>query len=260
MAGEPKIVTKLGKAESDRILVRDHDLIEELLGKITFSQMTFLMLEGRLPNPGETRMIDALLMVLVEHGMNSSVIAARLTYSTAPESIQGAVAAAIVGAGSVHLGSSEWSAKMLWEALPQGMREADLDTIAASVVKGHMKEGRRIAGIGHRIHPEGDPRSGKLFIIARETEIYGQYCELLQKISQVAGNEFRRKLPVNVTGAIAAIALDMGLPWQMTKTFALVGRTLGAMAHIGEEIQNPISPGINAAIRASLTYETNAKS
>jgi len=165
-----------------------------------------------------------------------------------------------VGAGSVHLGSSEWSAKMLWEALPQGMREADLDTIAASVVKGHMKEGRRIAGIGHRIHPEGDPRSGKLFIIARETEIYGQYCELLQKISQVAGNEFRRKLPVNVTGAIAAIALDMGLPWQMTKTFALVGRTLGAMAHIGEEIQNPMAPGINAAIRASLTYETNAKS
>ena len=85
MAGEPKIVTKLGKAESDRILVRGHDLIEELLGKITFSQMTFLMLEGRLPNPGETRMIDALLTVLVEHGLNASVIAARLTYSTAPQ-------------------------------------------------------------------------------------------------------------------------------------------------------------------------------
>jgi len=111
MAGEPKIVTKLGKADSDRILVRDQDLIEELLGKVTFSQMTFLMLAGHLPNPGETRMIDALLTVLVEHGMNASVITARLTYSTAPESIQGAVAAAILGAGSVHLGSSEWSAK-----------------------------------------------------------------------------------------------------------------------------------------------------
>ena len=139
MAGEPKIVTKLGKADSDRILVRDQDLIEELLGKVTFSQMTFLMLAGHLPNPGETRMIDALLTVLVEHGMNASVITARLTYSTAPESIQGAVAAAILGAGSVHLGSSEWSAKMLWDALPQGMREGDLDTIAASVVKRHMK-------------------------------------------------------------------------------------------------------------------------
>jgi len=218
------------------------------------------MLEGHLPNAGETRMVDALLTVLVEHGMNTSVIAARLTYSTAPESIQGAVAAAIVGAGSVHLGSSEWSAKMLREALPPEMRESDLDTIAASVVERYLKARKRIAGIGHRIHPEGDPRSGKLFEIARETEIYGRYCELLQKISQVAGNKFRRKLPVNVTGAIAAIALDMGLPWQMTKTFALVGRTLGAMAHIGEEIQNPMAPGINAAIRASLAYETNAKS
>ncbi len=260
MAGAPKIVTKLGKAEIDRILVRDHDLIKDLLGKITFSQMTFLMLQGRVPNSGETRMIDALLTVLVEHGINASVIAARMTYSTAPESIQGAVAAAISGAGSVHLGSSEWSAKMLWEALSQEAPEADLDTIAASVVQRYGKEGHRIAGIGHRIHPEGDPRSGKLFEIARETGIYGRYCELLQKISQVAANEFRHKLPVNVTGAIAAIALDMGLPWQMTKTFALVGRTLGAMAHIGEEIQNPMVPGINAAIRASLTYETNAKS
>ena len=255
MAGAPKIVTKLGKAEIDRILVRDHDLIKDLLGKITFSQMTFLMLQGRVPNSGETRMIDALLTVLVEHGINASVIAARMTYSTAPESIQGAVAAAVSGAGSVHLGSSEWSAKMLWEALSQEVPEADLDTIAESVVQRHGKEGQRIAGIGHRIHPEGDPRSGKLFEIARETGIYGRFCELLQKISQVAANEFRHKLPVNVTGAIAAIALDMGLPWQMTKTFALVGRTLGAMAHIGEEIQNPMVPGINAAIRASLTYE-----
>ena len=259
MAGELKIVTKLGRAESDRILVRDHDLIKELLGKITFSQMTFLMLMGRLPNADETRMVDALLTVLVEHGLNASVIAARLTYSTAPEAIQGAVAAALVGAGSVHLGSSEWSAKMLWEALSQEQQENDLDTIAKSVVKRHGNEGGRIAGIGHRIHPDGDPRSDRLFEIARETEIYGRYCELLRKISVVAASEYKHKLPVNVTGAIAAIALDLGFPWQMTKTFALLGRTLGAMAHIGEEIQNPMTPTINAAIRALLADEPSSK-
>ncbi len=259
MAGELKIFTKLGRAESDKILVRDHDLIKELLGKITFSQMTFLMLMGRIPNAGETRMVDALLTVLVEHGLNASVIAARLTYSTAPEAIQGAVAAALVGAGSVHLGSSEWCAKMLWEALSQEPRENDLDTIAKSVVKRYGNEGGRIAGIGHRIHPDGDPRSDRLFVIARETEIYGQYCELLRKISVVAASDYKHKLPVNVTGAIAAIALDMGFPWQMTKAFALLGRTLGAMAHIGEEIQNPMTPAINAAIRASLADEPSSK-
>ena len=103
MTGQPKIVTGLGKAELDRILIRGHDLTKDLLGHITFSQMTFLMLLGRFPNSAEIRMTDALLTVLVEHGMVSGVIAARLTYFTAPEAIQGAVAAALLGAGSVHL-------------------------------------------------------------------------------------------------------------------------------------------------------------
>ena len=127
------------------------------------------------------------------------------------------------------------------------------------MVKRYENEGGRIAGIGHRIHPDGDPRSDRLFEIARETEIYGQYCELLRKISVVAASDYKHKLPVNVTGAIAAIALDMGFPWQMTKAFALLGRTLGAMAHIGEEIQNPMTPAINAAIRASLADEPSSK-
>src|SRR5262245_50578622 len=118
MADAPKIVTGLGHADLHRIRVRGYDLVEDLLGKITFAEMTFLMLVGRLPTAGETRMTDALLMVLVEHGMVASVVAARLTYSTAPEAMQGAVAAAILGAGSVHLGSSEWSARILQQALP----------------------------------------------------------------------------------------------------------------------------------------------
>ena len=120
MADKGKIVTGLGKAEERRILVRGHDLIEELLGKISFTEMTWLMLAGRKPTTAEARMIDALLVVLVEHGMVSSVVAARLTYGTAPEALQGAVAASLLGAGSVHLGSSEYAAKWLVDALPTG--------------------------------------------------------------------------------------------------------------------------------------------
>lgn len=260
MSKQTKIVTGLGKAELHQILVRGYDLTEDLLGKITFSQMTFLMLLGRLPTIGETRMTDALLNVLVEHGMVSSVVAARLTHYTAPEALQGAVAAALLGAGSVHLGSSEWSAKMLQEALPGEQREGDLDAIAASVVERHAKTSRRIPGIGHRTHAEGDPRANRLFQIARETGVYGRYCDLLQRISGAAEARHGRRLPVNVTGAIASIALDMGLPWQMAKAFALVGRTLGAVAHVGEEIRNPMAPSINAAIRSSLVYEPDVKS
>src|ERR671914_264368 len=145
MADKGKIVTGLGKAEERRILVRGHDLIEELLGKISFTEMTWLMLAGRKPTAAEARMIDALLVVLVEHGMVSSVVAARLTYGTAPE--------ALLGAGSVHLGSSEYAAKWMVDALPVGKTDADLDETARKIVEEHAQQKKRIAGIGHRTHP-----------------------------------------------------------------------------------------------------------
>jgi len=259
MSKQEKIVTGLGKAELHRILVRGYDLTEDLVGKITFSQMTFLMLVGRMPTAGQTRMIDALLTILVEHGMVSSIVAARLTYHTAPEAIQAAVAAAILGAGSVHLGSSEWSARMLQEALPPGTDGVDLDAIAADVVKRYEERQQRIPGIGHRTHADGDPRTDRLFQIARETDVYGRYCDLLQRIARAAAARRGRRLPVNVTGAIAAVASDLGLPWPLSKAFAIIGRTLGAMAHIGEEIRNPMAANIDAAIKSALVYEANEK-
>lgn len=255
MAEEPKIVTAIGKAELHRVWVRGYDLTEELVGKITFTQMTSLMLLGRLPSASEARMIDALLTILVEHGMVGNVVAARLVYHSAPEAIQGAVAAALLAAGSVHLGSSEWAAKMLEEALPRESQAADLASVARTVVERHEAARARIPGIGHRTHAEGDPRAEKLFAIARETGVFGRYSQLIREISRIAEERRGRRLPVNVTGAIAAIALDMGLPWQITKAFALIGRTLGVMAHIGEEIRNPMAPKIDACIKANLVYE-----
>jgi citrate synthase len=259
MATDKKIVTRLGKPELHRVLIRGYDLTKDLVGKITFSDMTYLMLVGRFPNEGERRMTDSLLTILVEHGMVSSVISARLTYATAPEAMQGAVAAALLGAGSVHLGSSEWSAKMLVKALTTGESTKDLDTLASSLVEEYAKKKKKLSGIGHRTHPEGDPRADRLFEIARETGVYGRYCEFIQAIRKAAEARHKRVLPVNVTGAIGAIALDMGLPWQLTKAFALIGRTLGAIAHIGEEIRSPMTDNINRAIKAELVYDFETK-
>lgn len=255
MAEQAKIVTGIGKAELHRILVRGYDLNKELVGKITFTDMTSLMLRGRLPTPNEAKMLDALLVILVEHGMVSHVIAARLVYHCAPEAIQAAVAAALCGAGSVHLGSSEWSAKMLVGALPSDTENPDLDRIAGSIIDDYSERKQRMPGIGHRTHAEGDPRAETLFGIAKDTEIYGKYCELIEKLSKLAGERRKRLIPVNVTGAIAAIALDMGFPWQITKAFALIGRTLGVMGHIAEEIRNPMAPQIDAAIKQAIVYE-----
>jgi citrate synthase len=255
MADDGKIITGLGKAETHRILVRGHDLLEELVGKISFTEMTWLMLMGRMPTSQETRMVDALLVVLVEHGMVSSVVAARLTYETAPEALQGAVAASLLGAGSVHLGSSEYAAKWMVDALAGKNADADLEELAKSIVDQHAKAKKRIAGIGHRTHPEGDPRAVHLFKIARETGVYGRYCELIQAVCTAAHTYHGRAFPPNVTGGIAAIALDLGVPWQLTKGFALIGRTLGTIAHIGEEIRNPMAANINKAIKSALVYQ-----
>jgi len=130
MAEAAKIVTGIGKAELHRILVRGYDLNKELVGHITFTDMTSLILRGRLPTANEAKMLDALMIILVEHGMVSHVIAARLIYHCAPEAMQAAVAAALCGAGSVHLGSSEWSAKMLADALPAETKNPAYDEIA----------------------------------------------------------------------------------------------------------------------------------
>ena len=147
MANEKKVVTGLGKPETHRVLIRGYDLTKDLVGKITFADMTYLMLVGRFPNDGERRMTDALLTILVEHGMVSSVVSARLCYSTAPEALQAAaVASSILGAGSVHLGSSEWSAKMLVKGLPANISPADLDAAAAAVVEQHAKKKKRMRG------------------------------------------------------------------------------------------------------------------
>jgi citrate synthase len=243
------IRTRLARVEHDRILVRGRDLCDELLGNITFADMAGLTLIGRLPSPNERRMLDAMLVVLVEHGMVSSVVAARITYATAPESIQAAVAASLLGAGTVHLGSSDVCGRILAEGLAE---EPDAKAAAEKIVKRFAAAHERIPGIGHRTHPAGDPRAVRLFAIARETEVYGKYCELLELMVEATGLHMSRRLPVNVTGAIAAISLDLGLPWQISKAFALIGRTLGTMAHLREEIEMPAAEAINAAIRGAL--------
>jgi citrate synthase len=243
------IQTRLARVEHDRVLIRGLDLCQELLGNITFADMAGLTLIGRLPTPNERRMLDAVLVVLVEHGMVSSVITARLTYATAPESIQAAVAASLLGAGSVHLGSSDICARILSEGLTA---QPDPKAAAEAIVQRFARAHERIPGIGHRTHSAGDPRAVRLFAIARETEVYGKYCELLELVVDATERHMSRRLPVNVTGAIAAISLDLGLPWQIAKAFALIGRTLGTMAHIREEIEMPAADAISAAIKAAM--------
>jgi citrate synthase len=246
--------TRLGHAELDRVLVRGIDLNEELLGSTTYTDMVSIMLLARRPTPAETRMLDALLVVLVEHGLVKPVIQSRFVYSNAPESLQAAVAASLLGAGSNHLGSSEWCARVLQKAVGPKASPEEVEAAARAIVEDHRKRKARVPGIGHRTHAEGDPRAIKLFKIAKETGTYGSYCAILERVSELA-SEGGKFLPVNVTGAIAAIASDMGFRWQITRAFALIGRVLGALAHIQEEMDEPISDELIRMIQQSVDYE-----
>jgi citrate synthase len=249
-----EIETGLGWAERDRVLVRGRDLNSELLGNITFTGMLSLLLRGRLSSPAETRMLDALLVILVEHGMVKHVVSARFVYANAPESIQGAVCAALLGAGSKHLGSSEWCAQMLQDAVSRGADDAAIEAAARRIVDEYARRRKYISGIGHSTHTQGDPRAMRLFEIARETGVYGTYCRLIERISVISSESRGRLLPVNVTGAQAAITSDMGFRWEMAKSFALIGRTLGALGHIQEELDNPMADKMNALIHQHLKY------
>jgi citrate synthase len=220
------------------------DLAGEIIGKVSLGDLAFLELKGRLPTPQESIVFNAVAVTLVEHGMTPSAIATRLTYFGAPESLQGAVAAGLLGLGDRFGGSIEGAARALQEALAGAEEDADLRTIAGGIVKVHQAQKRVIPGLGHPIHKPIDPRTPRLFAVAAENGLSGRYVKLMELISVEAGVTFGRELPVNATGAIAALASELGIPWRVTRGLAVMARAIGLVAHIQEEIEDPTASEI----------------
>jgi len=243
--GKPKrLKSRMGSSSAGRIVVRGHDLVEDLIGKVSLGDMAFLELKGRLPTRQESTVFNALAVTLVEHGMTPSAIATRLTYFGAPESLQGAVAAGLLGIGDRFGGSVEEAARTLQEALAGKGSEADLGELARQVVARHKDRKRPIGGLGHPIHKPVDPRTPKLFALAAENGFSGRFVQLMQAISVAASQSYGRDLPVNATGAIGAIASELDIPWQVSRGLAVMARAIGLVAHIQEEIEQPLAAEI----------------
>lgn len=226
----------LGRSTKDKIYVRGHDLTGELLGKVSLGDVAFLELTGRLPSAQESVMFNALTVTLVEHGLTPSTIAARLTYFGAPESLQGAVAAGLLGMGDRFGGSIEAAARMLQEAPVAGERSV----VAGEIVAGYRKRKQVIPGLGHPVH-NPDPRTTRLFELARENGFSGRHVRLMELIGEKATAVYKRELPVNATGAIGAIASEMEIPWNVTRGLAVIARAIGLVAHVQEEMADPIA-------------------
>ena len=239
-----RLKSELGFSTADRIVVRGHDLAGELLGKASLGDVAFLELKGRLPTQQESVVFNAITVTLVEHGMTPSAIAARLTYYGAPESLQGAVAAGLLGMGDRFGGSAEAAARMLQDAFGEAAPPADLRPLATEIVNRHRGNKQPIAGLGHPVHKPVDPRTPKLFAIAAENGLSGRYVALMQLVGDEATRQYGRTLPVNATGAIGAIASELGIPWRVCRGLAVMARAIGLVAHLQEEMEDPLAPEI----------------
>jgi citrate synthase len=233
-----KLKSDIAWSTADRIVVRGHDLVDDLLGKASLGDVAFLELKGRLPTRQESTVFNALTVTLVEHGMTPSAIAARLTYFGAPESLQGAVAAGLLGIGDRFGGSIEGAARMLQEALDGAEPSADL---AARIVLDHKTRKQPIPGVGHPLHKRVDPRTPKLFALAAANGLSGRHVELMNLVSEEATRTSGRPLPVNATGAIGAIASELELPWRTCRGLAIIARAIGLVAHLQEEMDEPLA-------------------
>ena len=250
-----RLKSDMGSSTADRIVVRGHDLVEDLIGKVSLGDMAFLELKGRLPTRQDSTVFNALAVTLVEHGMTPSAIAARLTYFGAPESLQGAVAAGLLGIGDRFGGSVEEAARTLQEALAGTGAEVDVTELARKIVATHKESKRPIAGLGHPIHRPIDPRTPKLFALASENGFSGRYVQLMKAISVEAERSHGRELPVNATGAIGAIASELDIPWKVTRGLAVIARAIGLVAHIQEELEEPLA----AEIWSRIDEESSAR-
>ena len=242
---------RMSLSEPDRIIVRGKDLCREVLGELDFPSFLFLEIVGRPPSVVETRMLNAVLVAIAEHGITPTSLSARLTYLGAPDSIQGAIAAGILGTGDVLLGAVEGCARLLQEAVTAQDTEEHLRQAV-----GRLRSSReRVPGLGHHLHKPLDPRSVRLFEMADRAglrETHRRAAELLQRIAEEV---LQRELPINADGAVAAVLSDIGFDWRLARGFAVVARAGGLLGHLADEMRQPIARAVWALAEEGIGYE-----
>jgi citrate synthase len=245
--GDDYVRTSVGSSAADRITVAGLDLPGDVMGRLSLTELAFLLVVGREPRDGERRLLDAVLVSLADHGLTPSALAARLTYTGAPEAPQAAVAAGLLGAGSVFLGPTGDTASFLAEAL--GLRDAEIEDdalarIARKAVADLLDEGARVPGLGHPVHREIDPRTPRLWAIADEEGLLGPHLRLLAAVADAHAQATGRRLPVNGAGAAGAVLVDIGVPPSSVRAVVLIARTAGLVAHLAEEARHPIGRSV----------------
>ena len=254
--------TSLGTSDAETITLLGQDVATDLMGKVGFGELAFWLVARKRPTPSQVRVFEAVLVALADHGFTPTAIAARLTYLSAPDSLQGALAAGLLGGGSRFLGVTEDCGAFLARALAE--RAADLpvsvdddaawDALALDAVGQARAAGRFVPGLGHPVHKLRDPRTPALVAIAEEEGLKGPHLRLFEAIGRVHPQVLGRTLPLNGAGVCGAALADLGLPVELLRGFALLARAAGLLGQLAEERVNPIGMDVYRSVDRNATY------
>jgi citrate synthase len=241
MIGKPgPAISGICTADAKSIEIRGRDLCNDLMGRLSFTEFFFLLVTGKEPSSEQRYFLDLLLIAIAEHGLTPTAQAARMTLDAAPESLQGAVAAGILGCGTVVVGTAELCGRVLVEACTRVEAGEDRDSVVRDIASQVHARREKMPGFGHPIHHPVDPRSERILALAEERGVAGRHVDLLRRFRPVVAEVWGKPLPLNVSGPIAAVLLDLDFPAAVIKAIPLLARTAGLLGHLAEEQTRPI--------------------
>jgi citrate synthase len=247
--------TAISTSDEHSITVRGEDLCRDLIGRISFTDYFSLLVTGTRPTPADAKVLDATLVAIAEHGMVPSVQASRMTYAAAPDALQGAVAAGILGCGSVILGASETAGRLFAEIDDLAGAGGDLRAAAKAVVARWHAAGHAIPGYGHPLHKGRDPRVARLFAVAQEAGTSLRFVEIADMVEGVIPQIVGKDLRLNVSAAIPAVLLGTNFPLRALRGVPILARAAGLIAHLAEEAVTPSGFALSYQATRELVYE-----
>lgn len=247
--------TAICTSDENTIVVRGQDLCHDAIGHLNFADYFFLLLTGKHPSAAASAVLNATLVAITEHGFVPSVQAARMTFAAAPDALQGAVAAGILGCGSVILGASETAGHLFIDVERRMQAGASMDEAATQALQALKAQGRAIPGYGHPLHKAMDPRVSRLIEVATQAGADLRYVQIAQALERVIPGVVGKDLRLNVSAAIPAVLLGVGFPVVSLRGVPILARTAGLIAHLAEEAQMPSGFALSYQATRELRYE-----
>ncbi len=246
--------TAISAARADGISVRGKSLAGELMGRLSFTEFFFFLVTGRAPNEAQREFLDMSLIAIAEHGLTPSVQAARMTYAADPAALQGAVAAGVLGCGTVILGAARLCGDLLKETLRREDAGASLAEAALQLAREYRAAKQPIPGFGHPLHKPVDPRAEAMIARATERGVAGRAVAAARALEKAVAEVWSKPLPMNVSMTIAAVLADVEVPDSIVRGVPILARTAGLLAHLGEESETPIGFLLAASGEAAIEH------